>query len=324
MKNTKTQSKTNEIRSKRMFDPIGAVSIALGSVVLDRPDQTGRYFAKDLAGGWAYLVGDADGDARFRGHGVCDGGLDTTLRCAFLSALNRIPECGQIRILVESRQAHRMMVQLARRDPHVVAAIAGRPVSVMTRPEERSSFQVRSAAERAAAIALREREHAEWHRAAVEEAAANAGADQAVAEDAAAESAEVVDDIAIDTLPRRFRSGFRSGTGERETAGIGDLGPLRDWRAWRSTDSLRDASGSGLAGIRSRHADPLSEPSSSTASNTVRGLVGPLLEGARNRLAAAGLLAPRPSPRGGAVMQWLQDFDSRVAAVSNDLQDAGA
>ena len=151
-----------------MFDPIGTVSIALGSVVLDRPDQTGRYFAKDLAGGWAYLVGDAEGDNRFRGHGVCEGGLDTTLRCAFLSAVNRIPDCGRIRILVETRQAHRMIVQLARRDPHVVAAIAGRPVSVLTLPEERSSHQVRSAAERAASTALRDREHAEWHAAEAE------------------------------------------------------------------------------------------------------------------------------------------------------------
>ena len=162
-----------------MFDPIGTVSITLGSVVLDRPDRTGRYFAKDLAGGWAYLVGDAEGDNRFRGHGVCEGGLDTTLRCAFLSAVNRIPDCGRIRILVDTRQAHRMIVQLARRDPHVVAAIAGRPVAVLTLPEERSSHQVRSAAERAASTALRDREHAEWHASEAEaEAEAAGGADR--------------------------------------------------------------------------------------------------------------------------------------------------
>ena len=88
-RNPRIPLNATEIRSRRMFDPTGTVSIALGSVVLDRPDRTGRYFAKDLAGGWAYLVGDAEGDNRFRGHGVCEGGLDTTLRCAFLSAVNQ-------------------------------------------------------------------------------------------------------------------------------------------------------------------------------------------------------------------------------------------
>ncbi|HET6306646.1 MAG TPA: hypothetical protein VFG12_05640 [Rhodopila sp.] len=151
-----------------MFDPSGLVSVALGSVVLDRPDRTGRYFAKDLAGGWAYLVGDAAGDQRFRGQGVCEGGLDTTLRCAFLAALHHVPEYARIRVLVENRQAHRMMVQLAKRDPHVVAAIAGRLVWVLTQPEERSLYQVRSAAERAASTALRDREHAEFHAAEAE------------------------------------------------------------------------------------------------------------------------------------------------------------
>jgi hypothetical protein len=149
-----------------MFTPIGSISLYLGSVVLDRPDQTGQYFAKDLAVGWAYLISDDDGDARFRGQGACAGGLDVALRYAFLSASGCVPECGPIRVMVESRQAHRTMVRLARSDTQVIAAIAGRPVAIMTRPEERASFHVRSAAERAASGALQERERQEWRAAA--------------------------------------------------------------------------------------------------------------------------------------------------------------
>ncbi|HEY1413258.1 MAG TPA: hypothetical protein VGF36_14020, partial [Rhodopila sp.] len=213
-----------------MFDPIGTASIALGSVVLDTPDQTGRYFAKDLAGGWAYLVGDSEGDNRFRGHGVCEGGLDTTLRCAFLSAVNCVPDCGRIRVVVETRQAHRMVVHLARRDPHVAAAIAGRPMSVLTLPEERSSHQVRSAAERAASTALRKREHAEWQA---------ADADMHEMELAERTTASVNHGYA-DTAARDRKLG-RAATGETRTefAGTGKLGTMRDWRARRATDTGR-------------------------------------------------------------------------------------
>jgi hypothetical protein len=287
-----------------MFDPIGSVSIALGSVVLDRPDHTGRYFARDLAGGWAYLVGDADGDNRFRGHGVCEGGLDTTLRCAFLSAVNRIPDCGRIRILVETRQAHRMIVQLARRDPHVVAAIAGRPVSVMTLPDERSSCQVRSAAERAASTALRDREQAEWHAA---DAAATANNDEAAA-----------------SVDGAF------GDAGTPADGAEALRAMRDWRARRRAEKLRLAEGAGPADGRPEHAAaapprPHAPVSDVPVSNgAIRWLIGPLMEGARNRLAAAGILAPSAPPRSRAVMAWLQEFDRNVAAVSNDLQDVGA
>ena len=144
-----------------MFGPLGPVSIFLGGVVLDRPDQTGEFIAKDLAGGWAYLVMDAEGDTRSRSQGVCPGGLDAALRCAFLSAANQVPESRQITIMVDSRHAHRVMVQLAVADTHVTAAIAGRPVSVRTRPDERAGILVRAAAERAASAALRERERAE-------------------------------------------------------------------------------------------------------------------------------------------------------------------
>jgi len=146
-----------------MFGPGSAVCISLGSVVLDRPDQTGTYIAKDLAGGWAYLVADEQGDHRCRGQGVCDGGLDVALRCAFLSASHRVSDSESLGIVVESRQAHRAMAWLAVADPLVVAAIAGRPVAIMTRPEARATLHVRLAAERAAAAALREREHAERH-----------------------------------------------------------------------------------------------------------------------------------------------------------------
>lgn len=146
-----------------MFGPTGSVNISLGSIVLDRPDQTGLYVAKDLVGGWAYLVTDHEGDSRLRGHGACAGGLEVALRCAFLSASSRVPYAMQIRIVVETAQAHRVMVRLASADLRVMAAIAGRPVAVMTRPEERSSFHVRAAAERAAAAALLDRERAEWH-----------------------------------------------------------------------------------------------------------------------------------------------------------------
>jgi hypothetical protein len=289
-----------------MFDPIGTASIALGSVVLDRPDHTGRYFARDLAGGWAYLVGDADGDNRFRGHGVCEGGLDTTLRCAFLSAINRIPDCGRIRILVETRQAHRMIVQLARRDPHVVAAIAGRPVSVMTLPEERSSCQVRSAAERAASTALRDREQAEWH-------AADAEATRSANNDEAAAAA----DAAV-------------GNARTPADGADALSAMRDWRARRRAGKLRPVEGAGPVDGRPAQATPAAPAPGAPVSNVpvsnvaIRWLIGPLMEGARNRLAAAGLLAPSAPPRSRAVMEWLQEFDRNVTAVTNDLQDVGA
>lgn len=143
-----------------MFGPLGPVRITLGTVVLDSPDRSGRYIAKDMVGGWAYLIVDRAGDTWARSQGGCPGGLDVQLRCAFLLAASQVPDSRHITILVETRQAHRVMVGLARRDVHVIAAIAGRAVSVTTKPDERSSFQVRAAAERAAALMLRDREEA--------------------------------------------------------------------------------------------------------------------------------------------------------------------
>ena len=144
-----------------MVGDINSVYITVGSVVLDRPDQSGEFIAKDLAVGWAYIVADNEGDKRFRGQGSCAGGLATGLRYALMSAVGCVPNYGPITIYVETAQAHRQMVQLATGDVQVVAAIAGRPVFVMTRPRERSSLQVRLAAERAATAALRVREHIE-------------------------------------------------------------------------------------------------------------------------------------------------------------------
>jgi hypothetical protein len=277
-----------------MFNPVGLVTITLGSVVLDRPDQTGRYIAKDLAGGWAYLIGDADGDNRCRGQGVCEGGLDLTLRCAFLSAGSRVPDCAQIRILVETRQAHRMMVQLAVKDPHVIAAIAGRPVSVMTRPDARSSFQVRTAAERAASAALRDREYAEWH--------------EPPAEDPARPAAD----------------GLGVVTGLKETiiAVIGKPKPgaTPDWRAHLTGRRPHLPTGPGTVDSLAREAAAVASPRSAA----IGWFVSPLLRSARNGLTAAGVLAPRHVPRSRAVKAWLQELDSHVATIRGDLQDVGA
>lgn len=145
-----------------MSHPVGLVSITLGWVVLDRPDQSGIYIAKDLAAGWAYLVADQDGDSRYRGQGPCAGGVDVALRCAFLSAAACVPEYASMRVLVDTRLAHRAMVRLALQDPRVAAVIGGQQVSIMTRPLDRSILLVQAAAERAASTALRTREREEW------------------------------------------------------------------------------------------------------------------------------------------------------------------
>ena len=53
------------------------------------------------------------------------------------------------------------MVRLAVDDAYVCAAIDGRPVSVASRPDDKSVWQARMAAERAASMLLRDRERAE-------------------------------------------------------------------------------------------------------------------------------------------------------------------
>jgi hypothetical protein len=271
-----------------MFNPVGLVSITLGSVVLDRPDQTGEFIAKDIAGGWAYLVGDAEGDNRCRGQGVCEGGLDLTLRCGFMAAVNRVPECRLIRILVETRQAHRMMVQLARKDPHVAAAIAGRPVSVMTRPEDRSTFQVRHAAERAASAVLRTREYAEWQ----------------------GGQSETPAPTALSVIPAVPAPDFAT----REVTTIPHWRTRLDVQHPRATD--------GAATVQNRFA--AAKPTASTPSGAIRSLVRPLVNSARSGLVAAGVLAPPREHGSRAMKDWLQDLDSHVAMVTVDLQDVGA
>lgn len=44
--------------------------ITLDAVVLDSPDQSGLYIARDIIGGWAYLIGDRAGDT-FSQPGSC-------------------------------------------------------------------------------------------------------------------------------------------------------------------------------------------------------------------------------------------------------------
>jgi hypothetical protein len=268
-----------------MFEPVGLVSISLGSVVLDRPDQTGRYIAKDLAGGWAYLVGDADGDHRCRGQGVCEGGLDLTLRCAFLSAANRVPDCSLIRIFVDTRQAHRMMVRLAMKDPHVVAAIAGRPISILTRPETRSSLQVRTAAERAASAVLRDREHTERN----------------------TPEAPAVDDADV-----------ACGAEETEVASVRKRmsDATSDWRSRLRPASPRRSTVAGIVDSRAEEARPVI----STPSTLIGRLVRPIAKGARNSLSGG----PRQTPRNQVVKAWLEDLESHVATIRCDLQDVGA
>ena len=271
-----------------MLNPTGGVSISLGSVVLDRPDQTGQYIAKDLAGGWAYLIGDEDGDSRFRGHGVCDGGLDLTLRCGFLSAVSHVPKCNRMRIVVDTVPAHRMMVQLAVKDPRVVAAIAGRPVSVMTRPEARSSFQVRTAAEQAAAAVLRMR--AEW--------------------DQENEDAITADPVGKRSRPEDIRS---------TAAGAGEPS-LLNWRARFGAKSADAANADQPAGLRPQKAAFAVD----MPVTVIRRVLRPLMDGARDGLAAAGVLAPRAVPqRRRAVMDWQRDLDAHVTMVTDDLLDAG-
>ena len=264
-----------------MFDPTGTVSITLGSVVLDRPDQTGRFIAKDLAGGWAYLIGDADGDSRCRGQGACDGGLDLTLRCGFLSAAGRVPRCGRIKVIVETRDAHRMMVQLAVKDPHVVAVIAGRPLSIMTRPDARSSSQVRLAAERVASSTLRDREQAELQ----------AGA--------------------VSPLPAY--------SGIPGTAALPDVSPASptpfDWRTRLA------ARAPGL--VITDRPRVAAMPVAGGAAAGMRGFFLPILNGARQTLAGAGIIAPRPAPRSRPMAAWLTDLDAHVSMVTGDLQNVG-
>lgn len=278
-----------------MFGPTGSVSVALGSIVLDRPDQTGVYVAKDLVGGWAYLVTDHEGDGRLRGHGACAGGLEVALRCALLSAASRVPYATQLRIVVDTAQAHRAMVRLATTDQRVVAAIAGRPVAVMTRPQERSSFHVRAAAERAAAAALLDREQAEQSQDALDALPPEALAPQAATPEALTPQAATPEILppssATDATP----------------------GAAASWRLRRGAETARPP----LA----KPARVVPQPASGPFAGVQR-LMRPLVDGARSGLVAAGVLgASRVAPRSRAVSDWLSEFETCVETVRADLRD---
>lgn len=270
-----------------MSDPTSIVTISLGWVVLDRPDQSGIYIAKDLSAGWAYLIADEDGDNRHRGNGPCAGGVEVALRCAFLAAVACVPECSHIRLLVDTRVAHRVMVQLAMHDPRVVTAIGRRQVVVMTRPLERSAQLVQAAAERAASDKLRERERSEWHDIPV--------------------NAETTTEIGA---PQRSSA---SGWRERRAAllagthaGTGPQAP-----------SGRVATAASLPASSRRQGD--------AGATGLGRLVSPLLEGARGVIAFSGLLGGQAKPSRKAPRDsWLSDLDSQIDAVRTDLQDVGA
>jgi len=287
-----------------MFGPTGSVSISLGSIVLDRPDQSGLYVAKDLVGSWAYLVTDHEGDSRLRGHGACAGGLEVALRCAFLSAGSRVPLATQVRIVVEDAQAHRTMVRLASADLRVMAAIAGRPVAVMTRPGERASFQVRSAAERAAAAALLDRERDEQR----EDAPADMPPPDVAPPDAAPADVAPAD-------------------GATDTAVGATASAAASWRLRRGVAAVRRPSTEPQARVRAAPpaaSPPVASPPVAGPFAGVRRLLRPLVDAARDGLAAAGILgARRAAPRSRAVSDWLSEFESRVATVRADLRDMG-
>jgi hypothetical protein len=277
-----------------MLNPTGPVTVTLGWVVLDRPDQSGVYIAKDLASGWAYLVADQDGDTRYRGQGPCAGGVDVALRCAFLSAAACVLECASMRILVDTRVAHRAMVRLALQDPRVAAVIGGRQVSVMTRPLERSALLVQAAAERAASTALRTREREEWH------------------------------DIQApaDT------------TTEIGNGGAGTESPAETgWRARQTAARIAPAGLAQPALPIHRRPVPehpvpghlVPEHSATGRISVLKRLVGPLLGSARTSLTTVGIISTRPKPpRGRLLNDWLHDLDGWVETVRTDLEDVGA
>ena len=144
-----------------MPDLVGPVRVALGAVVLDTPDRTGCYVAKDSVGGWSYLVIDSDGDHRFRGDGTCAGGVDVALRWAVLAALNHVPDCRRIQLFVSSPQTHGAMLRLAQVDDLVIEAMGGRMLTMLVRPNEKSVRRAIGAAEMAAIALLRERARTE-------------------------------------------------------------------------------------------------------------------------------------------------------------------
>lgn len=273
-----------------MFSPASLVSISLGWVVLDRPDQSGLYIAKDMVGGWAYAIADEDDDTRFRGQGSCAGGVDVALRCALLSAAACVPECTRMHIMVDTRRAHRVVVGLALHDRRVNAAIGGRPISVMTRPLDRSAVRVAAAAERAASITLRDRELAERQAAVSNKTKTDVG-----------EAAEAGQE-------NRCLGAWR----ERRTAGW-DSDPMRPGAFPIMTQTEADASMTQAEAGASVH-QPLA----------VR-VVRPFMSRMRNAADDKGFVsASSGQQRSNPLGSWLRDIDSRVKSLRTDLQGVGA
>ncbi|MGI4951366.1 MAG: hypothetical protein ACRYGM_06140 [Janthinobacterium lividum] len=263
------------------------VTIFLGWVVLDRPDQSGVYVAKDLAAGWAYLIADHEGDTRFRGQGPSAGGVDVALRCALLASLACVPERSHIRILVDSRLSHRAVVRLALGDRRVMAAIGSQQVSVLTRPLERSAVLVQAAAERAASTALRAREREDW------------------------EELPALPDTATEI--------------SRATAEDEQRWRVRRAAARRVQAVPAKVEAASLP-VVSAAAAPAPLPMAKPARAPVlKRLLSPLLDGARVSLASAGLIArPAQAPRKPLLEDWLRDFDGQVQTIRTDLEDIGA
>jgi hypothetical protein len=269
------------------------VTIFLGWVVLDRPDQSGVYVAKDLAAGWAYLIADHEGDTRFRGQGPSAGGVDVALRCALLASLACVPERSHIRILVDSRLSHRAVVRLALGDRRVMAAIGSQQVSVLTRPLERSAVLVQAAAERAASTALRAREREDWEELpALPDTATEIS--RATAED-----------------EQRWRVRRAAARRVQAVPAKAEAVPV---------PASLPGPGSSPAAL------PAPVPMARAARAPVlKRLLSPLLDGARVSLASAGLIArPVKEPRKPLLEDWLRDFDGQVQTIRTDLEDIGA
>lgn len=245
MNGTKVANHSNAVWRRGMAGRSNSTCISLASIVLDVPDQTGQYIAKDFAGGWAYLVTDGEGDALFRGQGSHTGNVAGGMQYAFLSALACVPETRRLTVFVDTPQAHRQMVQLATSDAGVVASIGGRPLSIMTRPKERSSFKVRSAAERVALATLHARELSD----------SQAAAETVVNTPEETKPAPLPESMAeaVDQQHWRSRWGAHSAAGGI----VGEVGhrnlkpPVDDKPAWLRSESSAEESCGLRAGPRS-------------------------------------------------------------------------
>ena len=286
---TKPKSETDEYVQPRS----GLVSHYFGFGRSSRtgPDQTGEFIAKILIirrlGVSCPATPRRPRQPLPPGQGVCEGGLDLTLRCGFMAAVNRVPECRLIRILVETRQAHRMMVQLARRSAR---RRGHRGTAGLRNDPAGGSVHVSGAARRrkGGLCVLRTREYAEWQ----------------------GGQSETPAPTALSVIPAVPAPDFAT----REATTIPHWRTRLDVQHPRATD--------GAATVQNRFA--AAKPTASTPSGAIRSLVRPLVNSARSGLVAAGVLAPPRELGSRAMKDWLQDLDSHVAMVTVDLQDVGA